>query len=452
MEDWPEGWYRDEPARRPGGDPPGGDGSPWGSGAGSSGPSADAAGRFPVRDYSRRGRPAGPDGGYRGGYGDPGGEYDGGYGGRGGRPDNAATARYGGDPGYSEGAAGGGAWPQQPPLRTAPGRGAPPRPPGGRGPRRHGHRGRRILQIIGALVLVVILAAGGFYLYLNSKLTRVNALVSTSAASAGQNWLMTGYAGKVTKSQETTFHVGPNDDPSSDTIMLLHIPAGGGRPILVSLPRDSYVPIPGHGYNKINAAFSFGGPQLLVHTVQNLTGLRINHYMGVGYAGFVSVVNDVGGVRMCLPGPLKSKAAGLDLTAGCHNLDGVQALAFVRDRHSFATEDLQRIQDERLLVKALLTKLTSAGTLVNPFATIPAVEGTARTITVDRGTQLYQLAEAAFALRDPQTTTVPIADANYLTAAGDAVLWNKTQASQLFNDLATDTPPPRNLIRGSTIG
>ena len=85
--------------------------------------------------------------------------------------------------------------------------------------------------------------------------------------------------------------------------MLLHIPSNGGRPVLVSLPRDSYVPIPGFGTNKLNAAYSFGGPKLLAKTVQNATGLQIDHYMGIGFGGLVNVVDAVGGVRMCLPGP-----------------------------------------------------------------------------------------------------------------------------------------------------
>ena len=123
---------------------------------------------------------------------------------------------------------------------------------------------------------------------------------------------------------------------------MLHLPSNGGRPVLVSLPRDSYVTIPGHGSDKINAAYSFGGPRLLAETVQDVTGLRIDHFMGIGFGGLVHVVDAVGGVRLCLKAPLVDPAAGLHLNEGCQTLDGAEALGFVRTRHKFATQDLQR--------------------------------------------------------------------------------------------------------------
>src|SRR5262249_59998021 len=113
-----------------------------------------------------------------------------------------------------------------------------------------------------------------------------------------------------------------------DTILLLHISGNGGPAVLVSLPRDSYVKIPGYGYNKLNAAYSFGGPKLLARTVQNATGLRIQHYMGIGFGGLVNVVNSVGGVTMCFRHPLHDAASGLHLRKGCQTLDGGEALSF----------------------------------------------------------------------------------------------------------------------------
>jgi LCP family protein required for cell wall assembly len=231
--------------------------------------------------------------------------------------------------------------------------------------------------------------------------------------------------------------------------MLLHIPASGPS-VLVSLPRDSYVAIPGFGMNKLNAAYSFGGPKLLAQTVQNATGLRINHYMSIGFGGLVNVVNAVGGVRMCIPSNLNDPASGLHLTKGCQNLDGAQALGFVRTRHLFATQDLQREQDQRVFMKALLTKMTSTGTLINPFAVLPAAVGSADAVTVDSGTQLYQLMKVAFALRKPETTTVPIGSQQAL-AVGDVLIWSQTQAGQLFNALKTDQPVPKNLLSGSSL-
>jgi anionic cell wall polymer biosynthesis LytR-Cps2A-Psr (LCP) family protein len=155
---------------------------------------------------------------------------------------------------------------------------------------------------------------------------------------------------------------------------------------------------------------------------------------------------------MCIKFPLHDPASGLNIRRGCQNLDGAKALGYVRDRHNFAGQDLQREQDQRLLLKALLSKLTSAGVLLNPFAAIPAADGATSTLTVDNGTNLIQLAEAAFALRGPQTTTVPIASANFQTSAGDAVLWNHSEAKALFSALNDGNPVPKRLITGSSQG
>jgi LCP family protein required for cell wall assembly len=311
--------------------------------------------------------------------------------------------------------------------------------------------------VLGIVIVLVLVASVGFYFYLNSKLTRSDVLADYSgrpAVSAGTNWLITGSDSRqgLTSAQERQLATGSLSAAAgqrSDTILVLHIPANGGRPVLVSLPRDSYVPIPGHGSSKINAAYDLGGPQLLAQTVQNVTGLYISHYMGIGFGGFVNVVNAVGGVRMCLPGPMVDPKAGLNLKAGCQNLSGDQALGYVRTRN-FAISDIQREQDQRLFMKALLSKMTSTGTLLNPFASIPAATGSASTLTVDQGTSLYQLVQAAFALRNPQTTTVPIASLDYQTPNdGTAVLWNRTQALELFNDLKTDHKVPHRLLSGS---
>src|SRR3984893_11501386 len=302
----------------------------------------------------------------------------------------------------------GAAWPAQPPGRSWPGDGQPPRTRGPRGGRRW-LRPKRILLILATLVVVVVLAGVALYFDLNSKLTRANVLVPTSLASAGTNWLIAGSdsRGGLTRTEENQLALGHDiSGGRTDTIMVLHMPGNGTRPTLVSIPRDSYVPIPGHGSNKINAAYSLGGPKLLIQTVQNVTGLRIDHYMGIGFGGLVAVVNDVGGVALCLPGPMADPKAGLNLKKGCQTLNGGQALSFVRTRQ-FPLGDLQREQDQRALLKSLLSKMTSPGTLINPFAVIPAASGAVSSLTVDQGTGLSQLVSVAFALKDPVTTSVP---------------------------------------------
>jgi LCP family protein required for cell wall assembly len=375
-----------------------------------------------------------------------------------------------GPPGGAAGAAGApgapgarSAWPSQPPPVSVPGPERPDGPglpyQGGRGGGRTwrfwgqpGRRGRRIALIAGAVVVVLILAFVGTYFWLNGKLDRSVTLPAFSGQSAGQNWLIVGSDTRkgLTRAEIDQLHVGFDGANGSDSLMLLHM--GSGRPVLISIPRDSYVPIPGHGSNKINAALAFGGPTLLVQTVEQVTGLRINHYMGIGFGGLVSVVNNIGGVRVCLPAALHDPYSGVNLRAGCQNLNGTQSLAFVRDRHSFATSDLQRIQNQRAFLRALLSKATSPGVYLNPFTALPFASAAAGSISVDKGSSLYDLYQAATALRNPLTGTVPIANASYITSAGDSVLWNRTEALALFTALQKDKPVPAGLLSGTKIG
>jgi LCP family protein required for cell wall assembly len=354
-----------------------------------------------------------------------------------------------------------GAWPSQPPTRSIPGGGEPGRRdvPGGGGGRRWrfwgqpGRRGRRIALILGTAVVVLIAGVAGTYFWMDGKLNRSVALPATSLTSAGTNWLITGSDSRagLSRAEIDALHVGFDEGTlNSDSIMLLHM--GSGRPVLISIPRDSYVNIPGHGYNKINAALAYGGASLLIQTVENVTGLKIDHYMGIGFGGLVAVVNKVGGVQICLKTAINDSYSGVNLPAGCHDLNGDQALAFVRDRHSFASEDLQRIQDQRAFISALLKKATSPGVYLNPFTALPFGSTAASSMSVDKGTSLLDLVHAASALRDPETGTVPIANNNYYTNAGDSVLWNKNKAAELFNALKKDSAIPKGLLGGTTIG
>ena len=353
-----------------------------------------------------------------------------------------------------------GAWPAQPPTRSAPGGGEPWQwELGGGGGRRWrlwgqpGRRGRRIALILGTVVAVLIAGTAGTYFWLDGKLNRNITLPVTSLTSAGTNWLITGSDSRagLSRAQIDAMHVGFNEGTlNSDSIMLLHM--GSGRPVLISIPRDSYVDIPGHGWNKMNAALAYGGASLLIKTVENVTGLKIDHYMGIGFGGLVAVVNTIGGVQICLKTAINDSYSGVKLSAGCHNLNGDQALSFVRDRHSFATQDLQRIQDQRAFLSALLKKATSPGVYLDPFTALPFGSTAASSMSVDTGTSLLDLVHAASALRDPETGTVPIADSNYQTSAGDSVLWNKTQATELFNALKNNSAIPKGVLSGTIVG
>ena len=447
MNDWPDDWFRD---------PPGKDAQDPASG-GSAGPPSgrDLTTRLPYPGTRQQ---------------PPGGGHEAVTAPR--RSSTAAedTAASYGSGGLAGGRPGGN-WPAQPDIRTR--RRSGGQPPGGGGYGGYGGdygsygmrsgwrrwlRPRPILAAIAVLLVLAVVGSVITYFSLDSQLTRKNVLVnyaSRPAAGSGTNWLITGSDSRqgLSRKQERKLHTGHDiSGQRSDTIMVLHMPSGGGRPLLISLPRDSWVPIPGYGYNKINAAYSFGGPKLLAETVQNVTGLRIEHYMGIGFGGFVRVVNAIGGVRVCLKKPLVDKAAGLHLKAGCQVLSGGKALGFVRSRHTYATQDLQRIQNQRLFLAALLRKLTSFGVIADPFRSLPAASNLAGSLTVDKGTHLLSLLSVAFALRHPLTTTVPIAGGFVTSSGQDALKWNSTEARTLFHDLNTGHKVPKSLITGSRQG
>jgi anionic cell wall polymer biosynthesis LytR-Cps2A-Psr (LCP) family protein len=171
--------------------------------------------------------------------------------------------------------------------------------------------------------------------------------------------------------------------------------------------------------------------------------------MSVGLGGLVSAVNAVGGVQMCLPAAMNDPKAGLHLKKGCQNLTGAQALAFTRTRN-FPLGDLQREQDQRLLLSGLLKKMMSPGTLFNPFASIPAAYGVADSLTVDSGTHLLDLYGVGQALRGPQSTSVPFGSFQ-TTKVGSVIRWDRAKALELFTDLKNDKPVPKSLLTGTAV-
>jgi len=231
--------------------------------------------------------------------------------------------------------------------------------------------------------------------------------------------------------------------------MLMHIPAftSGGQITLVSLPRDSSVPLAGHGRVKLNTTFAFGGPALLVKTVEQVTGLHIDHYAEIGFAGFADLVDDVGGVQMCPTEPINDPLAGLNIAAGCQMLDGPKALGYVRTRHS-PRGDLDRVVRQREFLGALIARAASPSVLLNPFEVVPLASDAPGTITVDNGDHAWALARLGWAMRslshgDAVTTTVPFSGFGPVSDGSSGVLWDKQAAAQLFNALAQDQAVPR---------
>jgi LCP family protein required for cell wall assembly len=324
-------------------------------------------------------------------------------------------------------------------------------------------RQRSVLMLIGAISVVTLLVSCGAWVvtsYISAGLGRLDAGTSGTPTSGPINILVVGIdtRGGLTRSQELRLHVGNvANDPgaNTDTMMLVHVAGDHQSVQVVSLPRDSWVNIPGHGMNKINAAYGIGGPQLMVSTVEQATGLTINDYVEVDFLGFVNVINALGGVNVCLPYAVDDSYSGLNLSAGEHHVDGVTALKFARDRHSFATSDLARISDQQQLLSSAFTEATSSGVLANPVRLHEVLSSVTAAVQVDQGFNLIQLADELRGIRpsDVWFTTVPIATPDYQTPSGEsAVLWNQAAAAALFHSLQTDTRLVGHPSGGSTSG
>jgi LCP family protein required for cell wall assembly len=300
--------------------------------------------------------------------------------------------------------------------------------------------------VLSALVLLVAGSAWGLTSYINGHLGRVNAGTSGTPSSGPLNIVVAGLDERsgLTPHQQAMLHVGSNQgELDTDTLMLVHVSASHRSVQVVSLPRDSWVNIPGHGMNKINSALGLGGPQLMVQTIEQATGLTVNDYIEVNFLGFVKVIDALGGVDICLPYAVDDPYSGLHMSAGEHHVDGITALEFARDRHSFPMSDLSRIQDQQQLISTALSEGISSGMLANPIRLERFLSAASAAIKVDQGFNVVRLADEMRGISpsDVTFTTVPLSNLNYTTPTGEsAVLWNTSAAAALFNELKNDQP------------
>ncbi|MEV8634757.1 LCP family protein [Streptosporangium sp. NPDC051023] len=312
--------------------------------------------------------------------------------------------------------------------------------------------GRRALQILAGLVVILLVVAVGGYFMINSRMKRVDALSDYEGRPAdtpGTNWLLVGSDSRegLSKTQRKKFATGSAIGRRTDTMMLLHIPDTGDRPTLVSLPRDSYVPIDGHGRGKLNSAYAFeGGQKLLPKTVEQVTGLRIDHYMEIGFGGFVGIVDAIGGVEIDVKQDIKDRKAGINLKKGRQVLDGGTALGYVRTRATGAIPDFERTQRQRQFFSAVVKKAASPGVLLNPFTSVPLALSAADSVTVGQETGAFNLLSLGLAMGgNPITTVVPIG--SLPTINGEAVVqWDRAKALRMFQALAQDKPVPKDVL------
>ncbi|MGW3426810.1 LCP family protein [Streptomyces melanosporofaciens] len=328
-----------------------------------------------------------------------------------------------------------------------------------RAPKEPLSRRRRIIRLAIVTVSALLLASGSAYVWADTQLNREVDLGKSPdrpPPGKGTNYLIVGSDSREGLSEQArkNLRTGSAEGRRTDSMMVLH--TGSNGTTMMSLPRDSWVTIPGFlrpdtgktfapSQNKLNAAYSMGGPDLLVSTIERNTGLRIDHYAEIGFSGFVDVVDAVGGVRMCVDRDIKDPKSGLDLQKGCHTLDGAKALAFVRQRKQEAKGDLGRTQNQQKFLAALADKAATPGVLANPFAAFPTVRAGLDTLIVDKDMGLRNLMSLFEAMKGVTSgggrqLNVPVSNTNLRTSKGSAVQWNVTQARRLFDQLRNDQP------------
>ncbi|MGW0081331.1 LCP family protein [Streptomyces sp. NPDC003393] len=434
MNDWPEGWSGDERGPR--------------YGRGSAGAQPEGA---RVMRQVRRGGPAVPPG--QGAYGRPGGQrpaappysvpqqpsyVDGGY------TDGYTDSDdgYGYDSGYNTGQ-----------VYGRPGGDGPGGPGEGRGPRPAPNWGRRIKWTAVTLVTALVVTSVATYFWADSKLHRdvdLSKVIDRPETGKGTNYLIVGSDSRAGMSAEDKkkLHTGSAEGKRTDSMMILHV--GDNGDTLISLPRDSNVTIPkfrgsesgkirpAMGANKLNAAYAIDGPTLLVRTIEYNTGLHIDHYVEIGFAGFANIVDAVGGVEMTIDKPFKDKWSGADFQAGRQKLNGRQALAFVRTRHAFAASDLQRTKNQQKFLSALAHQVATPSTVLNPFTFYPTMSAGLDSLVVDKDMSLWDLASMFWAMKgvsggDGKSMNMPISG-----STGGNLVWDKAKVKTLVDELKND--------------
>jgi LCP family protein required for cell wall assembly len=264
-------------------------------------------------------------------------------------------------------------------------------------------------------------------------------------------------------------HAGGDDGESNtDTMILVHIPVGGGKATAISIPRDSYVDIAGgYGQHKINSAFAYGkndaitslrqqgvsgaqldveanqeGAKTAINTVQDLTGLTIDHYAQINLAGFYDITQAIGGVDVCLKAPVNDSYSGANFPAGRQTVQGAAALSFVRQRHGLPEGDLDRIKRQQVFMAGLANKVLSAGTLTNPGKLASLADAIKKSVVLDQGWDLVNFAQQLRGLSagSMRFTTIPVRSISLRTPHdGDAIQVDPDAVRQFIKTM--DNPP-----------
>jgi LCP family protein required for cell wall assembly len=334
-------------------------------------------------------------------------------------------------------------------------------------PRKRRSRTKRILGWTAFGLAAVLVVVGGYaaysYVRFVNGVKHVDAISqsnkpSSDADGTDQNILLVGDDHRPDNASQAELNqLGTTADGGStntDTMMVLHIPADGRSATLISLPRDSWVDVPGHGMNKLNSAFSMGGgnsnpsggAQLLIQTVQNLTGLTIDHYVRVSLLGFYDIANALGPIQVCLNNAVNDPYSQANFPAGVSTLDAHQALAFVRQRHGLPRGDLDRVVRQQYFLSVEAHKFLSAGTLLNPGKLTTVLDAVSGSLETDPGLNFLSLATQLQGLTGGkiQSATIPISGTPTIRVNGQSlsIVQVDTAAMPAFIQSLVSPPSP----------
>jgi LCP family protein required for cell wall assembly len=319
--------------------------------------------------------------------------------------------------------------------------------------------GRRALIGLFACVAALALAAVGGLVYLQSELSgQVNRIdnvftglqdrpARSSVGTAGDalNILVMGTDRRseaaTTGSDATRAEWVPGAQ-RTDTIMILHVDGDRKGASLISVPRDAWVDVPGYGMNKINAAFSFAGPSLAVQTVEDYTGVRIDHLAVIDWTGFETLTDTLGGVTVTVPRTIEDTRHHVVWTKGEQTLDGAQALMYVRQRYGLPNGDFDRIRRQQAFVRSLMRSSITTLRGSNPKAAFDLLDAMTRTVSVDEEWSFDHMRDLTLdlrglSLRNVDFITAPVRGLGregdqsvvYLDRAANRDLW-----SDVFDD------------------
>ena len=320
---------------------------------------------------------------------------------------------------------------------------------------------RWAVRVVATVVSVALLLGFGYgwynYRNLNNNLRRLQIATKPlhhDIDGAAQNVLVVGNDDRsnMTDAEAAALHTGKDGGSlATDTMMIVHVPANGAQATLISLPRDSYVAIPGYGMNKLNSAYAdaytnssgsadqkrAAGASLLVQTVENLTGLSIDHFVEVNLLGFYRISNAIGGVTVNLCNAVNDRYSGLHLSAGPHIIQGLTALEFVRQRHGLPNGDIDRTARQRYFLTAAFRKIASAGILLNPSRLSSLIQAVDSSLYVDSNFDILSFAKQVSGLKadNIRGQAIPFVRYDTVNGIGSVEIVDPAQVRQFVANL-----------------